>query len=56
MIDLNKRELDTIRQWFDCVQDVHPKYLNDIDYRLAIRIYHELGMRVPNSIKKPLNR
>lgn len=44
-------ELHRIREWFDCIQDVNPKYLQKKDYEIALNIYKTLGMRVPNSIK-----
>lgn len=43
-------ELDLVRQWFDAAQDLNCSYLDLPDYRLARKIYMELGIRVPSSI------
>lgn len=50
MPELSKDELHLIRQWFDAVQDLNPKYLERPDYLLARRVYEALEMRVPHSI------
>lgn len=49
---LKRKELDMIRQWFDSLQDVNPQYLRRADYKLAVRIYEQLGARVTNALKK----
>lgn len=43
-------EMDTMRQWFDSVQDCNGGYLVPRDYVLAAEIYKRCGMRVPDSI------
>jgi hypothetical protein len=43
------------RQWFDALQDVHPKYLVLQDYELAARLYMQCGMRIPNGIGSKLD-
>lgn len=49
---LNHKELHLIREWFNAVQDLNTSgYLDARDYNLVAKIYLELGMRVPNSIK-----
>ena len=53
---LTPAELHIVHQWFDAVQDVTPEYLGPIDYELAIRLYEQLGMRVPDSLRSPLNQ
>ena len=49
-LDLTEQDIDRLRQWFDAVQDVSPKYLEPADFDLARRIYERLGMRVPLSL------
>lgn len=48
-------DIDRCRQWFDSVQDVNPKYLEQADYELAARLYLQLGMRIPSSIGSKLD-
>lgn len=47
-------EVALFREWFDAVQDLNAGYLEKKDYILAERLYRQLGMRVPNSIKEHL--
>lgn len=49
-MQLDKHDLNIIRQWFDSVQDINPQYLTPADYVLARKIYQVLDWRVPNSI------
>jgi hypothetical protein len=49
-LEFTGKELDLVRQWFDAVQDVSPGYLETADFRLAKRIYAQLGLRVPATI------
>lgn len=49
-MELTDAELELCRQWFDAVQDLNLGYLDRPDYFLAKKIYHRLGMRVPESI------
>lgn len=49
--ELTRQELELIRQWFDCVHDVNPNFLERQDYLLAKKIYELVGMSVPNSIR-----
>lgn len=51
---LDENELNLIREWFDCAEDLCHKYLREEDYVLANRIYQTLGVRVPNSILRQL--
>lgn len=52
-MELNERELNIVRQWFDATQDLlHPSHLERSEYVLARRIYEALSMRVPQSIEK----
>ena len=53
-MELNDKELDQIRQWFNCIQDIAPSYLLKPDYRIAAQINEHLGFRVPDSITKHL--
>lgn len=48
--DFTAEEVNTMRQWFDSVQDTNGGYLNPDDYVLAAKLYRLCGMRVPNSI------
>jgi hypothetical protein len=50
-MDLTEAEVNLIRQWFNAVQDLNPKYLEAEDYALARRIHAELGAPVPQSLK-----
>lgn len=50
MMEISPKELEIIRQWFDCLQDTNPGYLTPEDYQLAKRIYDLRGIRVPDSI------
>jgi hypothetical protein len=43
-------EIDLLRQWFNCVQDLNPRYLAKNDFVLASKIYENLYLRVPDSI------
>lgn len=53
---VTEEEARLFQQWFDCLQDSNPRYLEPSDYVLAERIYRALGMRVPNSITDHLPR
>lgn len=52
--EFNRAEIELFREWFDAVQDLNPKYLEELDYKLAERLYNHLGMRVPDSIAQRL--
>ena len=47
---LTNAETHLLRQWFNAVQDLNPRYLEAQDYVLAEKIIKSLGLRVPNSI------
>jgi hypothetical protein len=47
-----KDEFKTILQWFETAQDVNPGYLEQKDYKLAIKIYTYLGRQVPSSVRR----
>lgn len=49
---IDRRKLDLFRQWFDALQDVSPRYLEEEDYVLAKELYETLGFRVPHSISR----
>lgn len=51
-LEWHDAELNLIREWFDAVQDLNPKILNQADHALAKFIYERLGWRVPNSINE----
>jgi coproporphyrinogen III oxidase len=38
----SKKELDLIRQWFNCVEDLNPKYLLHDDFVLYEKIIKHL--------------
>lgn len=40
-------EADLLRQWFNAVEDVAPKFLELADYELAIKLARLLGTREP---------
>lgn len=46
------QEVDLLRQWYDAVVDLNPKYLEQKDHALAKRLYEVVGIRVPNSLAK----
>lgn len=54
-VGVQMEEIDRLRQWFDSLQDVNSKYLEQADYELAARLYLKLGMRIPNSIGSKLD-
>jgi len=37
-------DLDLLRQWFDCIEDVNPSYLTDDDRTLAAYIKQQLHL------------
>lgn len=43
-VEFSKEELNLLRQWYNAVQDVNPKYLEAADHQLAHKILVELGM------------
>lgn len=45
-IVIGKKDLHTMRQWFNCIEDVHPKYLEKRDYELVKRVYEALNLPV----------
>ena len=51
-MELTDADLQTVREWFDAIQDSNPGYLEQPDYRLAKRVYEACGWRVPNSISE----
>lgn len=53
---LTDAQLDTVRQWFNCVQDTNVEYLEQHDYALAKEIYERLGRRVPISIEQAVRQ
>lgn len=55
-MEYTKEEVDIFRQWFDCVQDVNPEFLDRSDYELAKKVYEDVGMRVPGSILEKLQK
>ena len=38
LVNFNFEELNLIREWINCIQDVHPKYFEDADFNLAIKV------------------
>ena len=40
-INLTKKELQLITEWFDCVEDINGKYLEEKDYKLSQKIKNE---------------
>lgn len=54
MNGFTQEEISLFREWFDCIQDIHPKYLSKKDYVLAKKLYERLNMRIPNSILKEI--
>lgn len=40
-------DLDRLRQWFNSLLDLHPRYLEPRDYELADRIHRALGLMPP---------
>lgn len=55
-LSLSRDDIDRVRQWFDCVEDVNQRYLEGADYDLARRIYQALGRREPSSITEAIRR
>lgn len=47
-------DIDICREWFGCVQDINPNYLEKKDFVLAEKLYKFTGFRVTNSIKAGL--
>jgi|GEM_PF-6966676 len=52
VITLNTPEAHLVRQWFDALQDLNPRYLSGWDHVLAQRLYQALGLRVPESVSR----
>jgi len=48
-VEMTTEQLNTVRQWFNCVEDLNPRYLKSSDYMLYIEILNVLGMRVSNT-------
>ncbi len=44
-MDLNRDELDLLRQWYNAVQDMAPEYLEARDHELAGKILAALGIK-----------
>lgn len=53
-IEINRDEFELMKQWFHCIQDVHPAYLKKEDYQLSKKIHDYLGYRVSSSIMKKI--
>lgn len=51
-IVLDEQELDLVRQWFNALQDLNPKYLEKQDFELAVQIHEALGAKVPLSVRE----
>jgi hypothetical protein len=49
-------DLNLVRQWFNAVQDTMPQYLERRDFELAAQIHRTLGLRVPLSVARHLER
>lgn len=41
-MELSNEELSLIRQWFNAVEDLNRKYLEEKDYNLATKIKQEM--------------
>lgn len=41
-MEISTGDLDRIRQWFDCIEDVNPEFLDDGDRTLAAYIRQQL--------------
>ena len=48
-MQLSEEELNLVRQWFNALQNTYPRYLEQPDYALALKIYRQLGVQVPSS-------
>ncbi|WHL27778.1 hypothetical protein [Pseudomonas juntendi] len=53
---LSKEELELVRQWFNAVEDLSPKFLELKDYSLAEKILVELGAKKPISMIKKMEK
>lgn len=53
---LSEDELELVRQWFNAVEDMNPKFLELKDYALAKKVLVELGARVPNSMLEKMEK
>jgi hypothetical protein len=49
-LTLDKTDADLVRQWFNSVQDLSPKYLERSDFLLGARITEHCGGRVAHSV------
>ncbi len=55
-LPLTIAEAHRLREWFNCVQDTHPGYLEREDFELARRIYAAVGMKESRSFIDDFNR
>lgn len=53
---LSEEELELVRQWFNAVEDLSPKFLELKDYSLAEKVMVELGAKVPNSMIEKMGK
>ena len=49
-MDFTAFEMNLMREWFNTVQDLNPKYLSREDALLAIKIHDALGARVSSDL------
>lgn len=47
---ITAEQANIFRQWFDSLQDTHPEFLDQEDYKLAAKLYEICDMKLPNSI------
>lgn len=53
---LSEEELELVRQWFNAVEDLSPKFLELKDYSLAEKVMVELGAKVPSSMIEKMEK
>ncbi|MFK3922138.1 hypothetical protein [Pseudomonas fulva] len=53
---LSEEELELVRQWFNAVEDLNPKFLELKDYFLAEKILVELGAKIPISMIQKMEK
>lgn len=54
-MNITPEQANLVRQWFDSLQDIHPEYLEQKDYELAVELYKFIGTELPSSILRNLS-
>ena len=56
MMHISEKEVNMLRQWFNCISDTCPNYHTKIDLEFGKMLHEVIGIDVPTSLEEKLNK